>query len=77
MPIGLVYKPACICVPSLASSALNLLSNLVSSLGLPVQLKPHQASCHKAALQEDQQELYVSLHYTWVCAARDLITQAM
>ena len=35
-PIGLVYKPTYVSLFPLASSALYLLSNLVSSLGLPV-----------------------------------------
>ena len=36
VPIGLVYKPAHVSLHSLASSALYLLSNLASSLGLLV-----------------------------------------
>ena len=35
-PIGLVYKPTYVFLFPLASSVLYLLSNLVSSLGLPV-----------------------------------------
>ena len=41
-PIGLVYKTAHVSPFSLASSVLYLLSNLVSSLGLPVWLKYHK-----------------------------------
>ena len=63
------------CCCPLASSRHKLHSNLVSSLGLLTWLKLYPLLVIVRSPQGRPLDFYMSLHYTWVCAARDLITQ--
>ena len=63
-PIGLVYKPTYVSLPSLASSMLYLHSNLVSSLGLPVWLKPHKLLITRLPSKKTSLDLSLDLGLT-------------
>ena len=63
-PFGLEYKPAHVSLFPLASSALYLLSNLVSSLGLPVWLKPHKLLVTRSPSKKTSLDLSLDLGLT-------------
>ena len=62
--IGLVYKPAHSPLFSLASSMHHLHSNLVSSLGIPVWLKPNQLLVTRSPSKKTSLDLSLNLGLT-------------
>ena len=64
VPIGLVYKSIHVSLFPLASSVLYLLSNLVSSLGLPVWLKPHKLLVTRSPFKKTSLDLLLDLGLT-------------
>ena len=69
-PIGLVYKPACVSLFPLASSMHHLPSNLVSSLGLPVWLKPHKLLVTRLPSKKTSLDLLLDLGLTDLSSVR-------
>ena len=68
-PIGLVYKLTYVSLFPLASSALYLPSNLVSSLGLPVWLKPHKLLITRLPSKKTSLDLSLDLGLTDLSSA--------